>query len=161
MPSLHLPVPPRAADTLYEAGISQRRSKPPPLVAHSVQSQSLSLFAVTIGFVWIASKTALSVTDSAYVPTTLPTPLPTLPTLPTSFPTFVPLAGQLTWSLGLFPWPLLGGSMLSRTRTMYKSIHHVIATLGVAPEDPRLEVVVEDNLRTRPLRQEVELLWGA
>lgn len=114
-------------------------------------------FAVTIGFARITSKTALSVTDNAFAPTTLPTPLPTLPT---SFPTFVPLAGQLTWSLGLFPWPLLGGSMLSRTKTMYKSIHHVIAALGVAPEDPRLEVVVEDNLRTHPLRQEVELLWG-
>ncbi len=28
MPSLHLPMPPRAADTLYEAGVSQRRSSP-------------------------------------------------------------------------------------------------------------------------------------
>lgn len=44
MPSLHLLMPPRAADTLHEAGVSQRRSKPPPLVAHSFQSQSLSLF---------------------------------------------------------------------------------------------------------------------
>lgn len=158
MPSLHLLMPPRAADTLYEAGIPQRGSCPLHLTL-ALANRSRYLFCCHD---WIRldciENGSLSVTDNAFAPTTLPTPLPTLPT---SFPTFVPLAGQLTWSLGLFPWPLLGGSMLSRTKTMYKSIHHVIAALGVAPEDPRLEVVVEDNLRTRPLRQEIELLWGA
>lgn len=42
MLSLHLPMLPCAADMLYEAGVSQRRSSS-PLVAHSCQSQSLSL----------------------------------------------------------------------------------------------------------------------
>ena len=137
MPSLHLLMPPYAACATHSMGPASLRDALALSTCRSLLPIAVAIsFAVAIGFAWITSKTALSITDNAFAPTTLPTPLPTLPTLPTSFPTFVPLAGQLTWSLGLFPWPLLGGSMLSRTKTMYKSIHHAIAALGVAPEDP-------------------------
>lgn len=90
MSSLHLLMPPRAAYATHSMGPASLRDA----LALST-CRSLLPIAVAISFLsrldslGLHRKTALSVTDNAFAPTTLPTLL-------TTFPTFVPLAGPLT-----------------------------------------------------------------
>lgn len=64
---------------------------------------------VAIGVIWIASETALPVADNTFASTTLPTSLPSLPTL-------LPSAEPLTWSLDLVSRSLFGGQTPSQAK---------------------------------------------
>ena len=92
MSSLRLLMPPRAAYALYEADVSQRRSKPSPLVARSYQSQPPSLLLSRLDELGLHRR-RLPVADNALVPTALPT----LPTTITAIPDIIADILSVRW----------------------------------------------------------------
>lgn len=72
MLSLRLPMPPRAADMLYDAGAL--RDALALSTCHSLFPIAVAIsFVIPVRLAWLASKTTFSVADNAFATTTLPT----------------------------------------------------------------------------------------